>query len=90
MKVMQDPSFEGLHDKFYPKSKIDVEKAMNRDRMVAKDIGEVVWNAIRTVERVYEQEVYVGIMECEGLHHNKKNNLIIFNNLILFLNFELS
>ena len=63
LNVMQNPSFEELHDKFYPKSKIDVDKAMNRDRMVAKDIGEVVWNAIRTVDRVYEQEVYVGNME---------------------------
>ena len=60
---MQDPSFEELHDKFYPKSKLNVDKAMNRDRMVAKDIGEVVWNAIKTVDRVYQQEVYVGNLE---------------------------
>ena len=63
LKVMQDPSFEELQDKFYPKSKIKVEKAMNHERIVEKDIGEVVWNAIQTVDRVYEQQVFVGNME---------------------------
>ena len=38
VKVMQDPTFEELHDKFYPKSKLDVDKAMNRDRLLG------IWN----------------------------------------------
>ena len=63
LKLMEDPTFEVLHEKFYPKSKDTVDKAMTRDKMVAKDIGEVVWDAIKTVDRAYVQEVYVGNKE---------------------------
>ena len=63
LKLMEDPTFEVLHDKFYPKSKDTVDKAMTRDKMVAKDIGEVVWDAIKTADRVYQQDVYVGNKE---------------------------
>jgi len=63
MKVMEDPRFKELHDKFYPRSLLDVEKAINQERMVAKDIGEVVWDTIKSGDRIYEKEVHVGNME---------------------------
>merc|ERR1712215_183339 len=58
-RIMEDKKFREIHEKFYPKEMVEVEKKMIRERMVPRDIGEVVWDAIRTVDRVYEQDVYV-------------------------------
>merc|ERR1712106_122712 len=43
--VMVEKKFQELHEKFYPSSTVDLnERVMNREIMVPKDIGEVVWN----------------------------------------------
>ena len=60
LKIIEDPAFQTLHGKLYPKSVVIDNKVINRERMVPKDIGEVVWDAIKAVDRVYEQEIYVG------------------------------
>ena len=64
MKVMEEKKFQELHERFYPSSAVEIkEKVMNRERMVPKDIGEVVWDAIKAIDRVYEKEVYVSNKE---------------------------
>lgn len=63
MKVMQNPTFEAVHEKFYPRSTEKIDKDFVHHKMIPRDIGEVVWDAIRTVDRVYEQDIYVGNRE---------------------------
>jgi len=58
-RIMEGNKFREVHEKFYPKEMVEVEQKLMRERMLPRDIGEVVWDAIRTVDRVYEQDVYV-------------------------------
>jgi len=63
LKVMENPTFDAIHEKFYPKSVVGVDVKMNRDKMVAKDVGDVVWDAVRAGDRVYQQDIHVGNMD---------------------------
>jgi len=63
LNLMEDPSFQALHEKFYPRAIVDLDRFRNRERLRPKDIGEVVWNAIKAADRIYEQEIYIGNKE---------------------------
>ena len=63
LNLMEDPSFQALHEKFYPRAMVDLDRFRNRERLRPKDIGEVVWNAIKAADRIYEQDIYIGNKE---------------------------
>ena len=63
LKVMENPTFEATHEKFYPRSMEKIDAEMMHHKMMPRDIGEVVWDAVRTGDRAYEQDIYVGNKE---------------------------